>query len=173
MLILGIEMSDATPIGLFRKTIHYSSYTMKTLITTFAILASFAFHLASAAPVNLDKKGLAIKGYDPVAYFTLQKATKGNSQFTASHQGAIYHFSSAAHQAAFKKNPAKYAPQYGGYCAYGVSAGKLIKIDPKVFSIHKGRLLLQINKRYAKIFAKDFEANVATADKQWKTLSKK
>jgi len=82
MLILGIEMSDATPIGLFRKTIHYSSYTMKTLITTFAILASFAFHLASAAPLNLDKKGLAIKGYDPVAYFTLQKATKGNSQFT-------------------------------------------------------------------------------------------
>jgi len=147
---------------------------MKTAITTLALIASFfTFSIAYAAPLNLNKKGIAIKGYDPVSYFTENKARKGNLQFTGSYQGATYHFSSAANQAAFQKNPKKYAPQYGGYCAYGVSVGKLIKIDPKVFSIHNGRLLLQVNQKFAKIFSQDFKTNVATADQQWTVLSKK
>ena len=149
---------------------------MKTMITALTIIASLAFYFANtahAAPQNLDIKGVAIQGYDPVAYFTQGKATKGSSEFSASHQGATYQFANATHQSSFKNNPNKYTPQYGGYCAYGVSVGKLIKVDPKVFTIHKGRLLLQVNRKHAKISSSDLNNNVVLADQKWVDLSKK
>ncbi len=145
---------------------------MKKFLTTLTIFVALACTLATAAPVNTNKQGLAIKGYDPVAYFTQSKPTKGKAEFSTNHQGATYRFSSAQNLSAFKKNPKKYTPAYGGYCAFGVSKGKLISINPKVYSIHKGRLLLQVNRKFAKKFAQDFDSNVALADQNWKTLSK-
>lgn len=142
---------------------------MKTFIK-FAILVA-SISVAIAAPQNL-KKGVAIKGYDPVAYFTDQGPTKGSSDLTASHDGATYHFSTEANQKAFTKNPNKYAPEYGGYCAYGISVGKLIKVNPKVFFINDGKLYLQYNRSVAKDYASNLKANLATSDQQWVKLSK-
>jgi YHS domain-containing protein len=73
-----------------------------------------------AHKVNVDSNGVILKGYDPVAYFTQKKAVKGSSRYQTTYQGAIYYFSSAANLAAFKKDPPKYVPQYGGFCANGV-----------------------------------------------------
>jgi len=146
---------------------------MKTMITTIALIASFAFSFANAAPLNLNRKGIAIKGCDPVAYFTEGKATKGDAKLAVTHQGAIYHFANAQHQAAFKKSPGRYTPAYGGHCAYGVSIGKLINIDPKVFTIHNGRLLLQVNQKFSRKFSADLVNNVALADKNWRDLSQR
>ena len=94
-------------------------------ITTLA-LGLFCATLASglaAGLVNVDAKGVAIKGYDPVAYFTDSKPVKGDEKFQSTYQGATYDFASSEHKALFDKDPAKYAPQFGGYCAYGAAKG--------------------------------------------------
>lgn len=95
---------------------------------------------------NLDG-GLAISGYDPVAYFTLNKALKGSKENAVVYEGVTYYFSSAANRDEFKKNPAKYEPAYGGWCAYAMGAkGEKVEIDPKTFKIVNGRLNLFYNK---------------------------
>lgn len=95
---------------------------------------------------NLDD-GKAIQGYDPVAYFTAGKAVKGSKDFAVYHQGATYYFSSAANKEEFKKNPAKYEPEYGGWCAYAMGAkGEKVSVDPKTFKIVNGKLYLFYNR---------------------------
>lgn len=91
---------------------------------------------------NLEK-GLAIQGYDPVAYFVSHKAIKGNKQFAASAEGVIYYFSSAANKDLFLKDYKKYEPQYGGWCAYAMGANNSkVEIDPQTFKIINGKLYL-------------------------------
>ncbi len=91
---------------------------------------------------NTDK-GLAIEGYDPVAYFVAKKAVKGNSQFSVSHQGIVYRFSSPANKDTFLKNPSAYEPQYGGWCAYAMGeTGEKVPVDPETFKILDGKLYL-------------------------------
>ena len=120
--------------------------------------------------LNLDGKGVAIAGYDPVAYFTDAKAIKGDEQFHSAYQGATYDFASAAHQAAFDKDPAKYAPQFGGFCAYGVAKGSTAPIDPEAFQIVDGRLLLQYSKGVRDKFNQDQTGNLKQADANWPGL---
>jgi YHS domain-containing protein len=92
---------------------------------------------------NVTKDGLAIKGYDPVAYFTLGKAVPGNKELTWVVTGIIYRFSTTQNRDLFKANPAKYAPQYGGWCAYAMGAsGDKVEIDPETFKITDGKLFL-------------------------------
>ncbi len=94
---------------------------------------------------NLDD-GVAISGYDPVAYFILNKAVKGSKENALTYEGIIYYFSSAANKEEFKKNPAKYEPQYGGWCSYAMGAkGEKVTIDPKTFKIVDGKLNLFFN----------------------------
>jgi YHS domain-containing protein len=91
---------------------------------------------------NLEK-GIAINGYDPIAYFTLQKAVKGNKQLTASVEGVTYQFSSLANKDLFLKDPKKFEPQYGGWCAYAMGANnEKVEIDPETFKIIGGKLYL-------------------------------
>jgi YHS domain-containing protein len=91
--------------------------------------------------------GLAVQGYDVVAYFTTGKAVKGNASNTVLQQGIAYRFSSAANKEAFKRNPAAYEPQYGGWCAYAMGAtGEKVEIDPATFKIVNGKLYLFYNK---------------------------
>jgi hypothetical protein len=95
---------------------------------------------------NLEKN-LAIQGYDPVAYFKQNEAVKGSKDLAVFHQGITYYFSSADNKEAFKKNPAQYEPQYGGWCAYAMgSKGEKVPIDPKTFKITNGKLYLFYNK---------------------------
>ena len=90
-------------------------------------------------------KPLAIHGYDPVAYFTVGLPTTGSAKFTATHGGAAYRFASEANKAAFEKNPARYLPQFGGFCAFGVTVGRKFDGDPRVFEIVDNRLYLNLN----------------------------
>lgn len=102
----------------------------------------FAQTAVRAKQFNLEN-GLAIQGYDPVAYFTQSKAIEGNKQFSANFEGATYRFASAANKDLFLKDPKKYEPQYGGWCAYAMGAtGEKVEIDPETFKILNGKLYL-------------------------------
>ena len=123
--------------------------------------------------LNLDKTGVAIQGYDPVAFFTENKPVKGKPEFPARHNGALYYFASKAHRELFQSDPAKYEPVFGGYCAYGVSKGKLVEIDVEAFQIVNGRLLLQYSKGVRDDFNKDTKGNLAKAEANWPGLVEK
>jgi YHS domain-containing protein len=143
-----------------------------SLITTLAF-AGAAF--SSDAPgtkvlVLKTKDGLAIQGYDPVAYFTGGQPVKGNPQFSADHEGAKYLFASAEHKALFDANPAKYVPAYGGYCGYAASINRLSPISPEWFQIQDGKLILQHNKKAFDLFNKELKDNVMKADQNWPGL---
>ncbi len=146
--------------------------------TSFKILPLICFALTAssllAAPkANVDKNGVAIQGYDPVAFFTDGKPVLGEEKFHASFHDATYRFASAEHQAMFEKNPAKYEPQFGGYCAYGVSKGHLAPVKIDAFQIVDGRLLMQYDLEVKDIFNKDQHGNLDTADKKWVSLPDK
>ena len=123
--------------------------------------------------LNLDSGGVAIQGYDPVAFFTDQKPVKGDPKFVFKHDGAIYFFASKDHRDLFKENPAKYEPVFGGFCAYGVSKNRLVEIDVDAFQIVDGKLLLQYSKSIRDDFNKDAKANLAKADANWPVLVEK
>jgi YHS domain-containing protein len=118
--------------------------------TTFALLALglFLATSASAQPLLRSKefnlsKNVAIQGYDPVAYFTQNKAVKGNSEINATADGVVYYFASQNTRALFLKDWKKYEPQYGGWCAYAMGAtGEKVEIDPETFKISNGKLYL-------------------------------
>jgi|SRR5436190_13555716 len=120
--------------------------------------------------LNLEKNGLALQGFDPVAYFTQNKPIKGKADFKSTHAGAIYYFASAEDKTLFDKEPEKYEPSYGGFCAYGVSRNKLVEIDPEAFQILKGRLLLQYSKSVRNDFNKDPQGNLTKANSNWSGL---
>lgn len=122
---------------------------------------------------NLNRIGLAIQGYDPVAFFTEHKPVKGKPEFVARHNGATYQFASKEHRDSFKTEPDKYAPAFGGYCAYGVSRGKLVEIDVNAFQIVDGRLLLQYSKGVRDDFNEDTKGNLHKADANWPGLVQK
>jgi YHS domain-containing protein len=150
----------------------------KILIISVAVagLAVAAYFLFFKEPVfkatngylfNLNDKKVIIEGYDPVGYFTDNKPVKGNEQFTAQFEGATYWFASAEHAELFKKDPKKYAPQYGAFCGYAVSIGKLRPVDPLIYQIEDGRLILQHTQEAFDLFNKDLKASTAKADKNW------
>jgi YHS domain-containing protein len=120
--------------------------------------------------LNLDKTGVAIQGYDPVAFFTDSKPVKGDVKFLVKHDGAIYFFASKEHRDLFKAEPAKYVPEFGGYCAYGVSRNKLVEIDVEAFQIVDGKLILQYSKGIRDDFNKDAQGNLAKAQTNWPGL---
>ena len=120
--------------------------------------------------LNLDKTGVAIQGYDPVAFFTDGKPVKGKTEFVVKLDGAIYQFASKQHRDAFKADPTKYEPVFGGYCAYGVSRNKLIEIDVDAFQIVEGKLLLQYRKGVREDFNQDTQGNLAKAKSNWPGL---
>lgn len=151
---------------------------MKQIIFTAFLLITgitvFAQETARKKEFNLSKNGVAIDGYDPVAYFKQNKAVKGSSSHAIFHQGVTYYFSSVENKEEFKKNPSKYEPQYGGWCAYAMGKnGEKVEIDPETFKIVDGKLFLFYNKFFnntLKSWNKD-ENNLHTkADANWKKI---
>lgn len=116
---------------------------------------------------NINDKGVIIEGYDPVAYFTDNKPVKGASKFSAEYNGATYWFASAENEQLFKSQPQKYAPQYGAFCGYAVSIGKLRPVDPAIFQIENGRLILQHTREAYDLFNKDLKTSIEKADENW------
>lgn len=144
---------------------------MKITILLLTCLLGAAAAVSAGPFANTDKNGLGLQGYDPVAYFTRGTPAKGDAQFTASHDGVTYRFSSAANKALFESAPARYAPQFGGYCAWAVSQGYTASIDPEAFQIVDGRLLLQYSLGIRAKFSKDTTGNLAKADANWPKIS--
>jgi YHS domain-containing protein len=112
-------------------------------------------------------KGVAVGGYDPVAYFTEHKPVPGKADITFSWKGATWRFASAQNRDAFKASPEKYAPQYGGYCAYAVAKGGTAKGDPRAWHVVDGKLYLNVSPAVQKLWEKDIPGYIKTADKNW------
>lgn len=126
---------------------------------------------ALADPVNKGLfSGEAIHGYDPVAYFLDKRPVPGNDTFTAQWQGATWKFASAAHRDAFVSDPNRYAPQYGGFCAWAVSNNDTADIDPKAWKVVNGKLYLNYSLDIQKKWEADIPGNVSRADKNWPAL---
>ncbi|RJQ47599.1 MAG: YHS domain-containing protein [Nitrospiraceae bacterium] len=117
--------------------------------------------------VNISRDGIAIKGYDPVAYFTDSRPVKGDSRYEHTWNGAKWLFASTKHLALFKSDPEKYAPRYGGYCAYAVSQGATADIDPEAWTIVDGKLYLNLNKDVQGLWEKDIPGYIQKADRNW------
>jgi YHS domain-containing protein len=120
---------------------------------------------------NIGKSGLAIGGYDPVAYFTSNRATEGKKEISTVYEGVMYRFATIQNKDAFKNNPAKYEPQYGGWCAYAMGAkGEKVEVDPETFKIVNGKLYLFYNKYFnntLKSWNEDEPHLRTNADQHW------
>ena len=165
------------------------SRTLATGLTCRAAMASalavagMLFGTAASAaepPINTLKNSLfggrtdtAINGYDTVAYFTVGKPVKGQDTLATEWMGAKWKFSTQAHLDLFKANPEKYAPQYGGYCAYGVVQGNLVKVEPDQFTVRDGKLYLNFDADIQAKWLKDPDGFIKTADAKFPALLKK
>jgi YHS domain-containing protein len=139
------------------------------LVRALAFAAALAFAGSAAAQkpeVFADSRG-AIRGYDPVAYFTEGKPVRGSEQFTYQWRGATWRFASAEHRERFVRAPEQYAPQYGGYCAYGVAQDYAVSIDPAAWTVVDGRLYLNYSKSVRETWAKDIPGYIRKADGNW------
>ncbi len=138
-------------------------------LKTLALLAAFSLSSISFAGVEVqtDENNVTLAGHDAVAYFTEHAPVEGDANISAVHNGAIYHFSSAANRDTFNANPEKYAPQFGGYCAYGTSLGKKFAIDGKAFELIDGKLYVQKSEVVQEVWSENAVANLAAANKNW------
>jgi len=123
--------------------------------------------------VNVDTSGLALKGYDPVAYVMDGKPTMGSAEFTATQGDATYHFASANHRDMFLASPEKFTPQFGGYCSYGTTLSKKVDIDPMQFSVAGGKLYLNSSAQAQSLWLKDEPANITKAKDAWMQIEHK
>ena len=149
---------------------------MKIKNLAFPLAVAAAFFFAMVIPLQADAKseifknwqGIAIKGYDPVAYHKRGQPVEGASKFELNWKDAKWRFASADHRDLFKSDPEKYAPQYGGYCAWAVSQGYTAGVDPKnAWKIVEGKLYLNYNVDIQKKWAKDIPGNIKKADANW------
>ncbi len=117
------------------------------------------------------KNDVAIDGTDPVAYFNESKPVQGSSQYKHQWKGTTWYFSSAENRDLFAQSPEKYAPQYGGYCAFAMANGDLVPIDPEAWSIVDGKLYLNYNQQVKSRWEKDIPGYIAKADQKWSELA--
>lgn len=122
---------------------------------------------AAAEPEVFATHGVAIQGYDPVAYVTEGRAVRGAPEHALMWHGATWHFASEAAMASFEMNPEAYAPQYGGYCALAMAAGEVVPTAPEAFTVVGGRLYLNASIPVRTLWAGDIAGNVAKADAHW------
>jgi hypothetical protein len=135
-------------------------------------LALFVIGAAAHAGEFFETDGVAIGGYDPVAYMREQSAVLGAKEFAFTHKGSVFHFKSAEHRDAFAAAPEKFEPQYGGYCAWGVTRGYKAVTSPENFSVVDGKLYLNFNGEVKSMWSKDIQGHIAKANGQWATVAK-
>jgi YHS domain-containing protein len=122
------------------------------------------------APVFNAKNGTALSGYDVVTYFTTDSPQPGDPKHAVMWKGAVWQFVSRSNRERFEANPRAYAPQYGGYCAYGVSRGLVVRSDPMLFKIRDGKLYLIHNKSAWGRWVGDIAGHIAEADERWPAM---
>jgi len=147
---------------------------MATQIQKISFLAIVTFLFAFASELEAGSRiytgffsSKAVGGYDTVAYFEVKKPVKGLSEWNTEYQGAEWYFSSRENLEKFKRNPEKYAPQYGGYCAWAVANGDTAKGDPLHWTIHAGKLYLNYNESIQNQWLEKMDEFIAKADNNW------
>lgn len=149
---------------------------IRTLIAAFALSTAPILVMAPAAMADTDPvytgtfSNVAVEGYDAVAYFTQGEPTKGSKKFKTSYNGAEFRFVSAGNLALFKAEPAKYAPQFGGYCAWAVSQGYTAKGDASHWAIVDDKLYLNYNKKVQKTWNEDRAEFSEKAETEWQSI---
>lgn len=146
---------------------------MKKIVSTFIISFLTGFSLLAQKSGTFVQSGKAIRGYDPVAYFTESKPIKGDEKLLYKWNNATWYFSSQANLDLFKANPEKYAPQYGGYCAYGLSNGYKASTDADAWTIENGKLYLNYNTQVRETWSKEKKERIEKADKNWPQVKDK
>jgi YHS domain-containing protein len=146
--------------------------TLKRTLAAALLLAAAAFALPTPAnaadlPIEKDAQGVAIHGFDAVAYFAAGKPVPGKAEFHTTWQGAEWRFASAENRDRFAQEPAKYAPQYGGHCAYGMALGHLAPSDPKAWKVVDGKLYLNFSPDVQGLWLKDTAGFIPKADRNW------
>jgi len=142
--------------------------TLKSLVGGVVLASSFAASaFAAGVEINASNTGLALQGYDPVAYFTEGEATPGSYKISAVHDDATYWFSSEEHKATFEANPEAYLPQYGGYCAFGAAMGFKFDGDPELWKIVDGELYLNLAADIQERWEGDIPGFIEQADAKW------
>ena len=139
-----------------------------SILAAAAVLSMVIVVAARAKPVvNVGREGLALKGYDAVAYVIDGRPAAGRAEFEHRWNGALWRFVSAANRDRFVQSPDRYAPQFGGYCAYAVSRGYTADIDPAAWKIVDGKLYLNYSRRVQTLWERDLHANIAKAAANW------
>jgi YHS domain-containing protein len=147
--------------------------TFFRIVFTVLLFFTAATGLRAEKPINTTWGGVAIKGYDPVAYFDESKPVKGSADFIHEWMGAKWRFASAAHRDAFAAAPETYAPQFGGYCAWAVSQGYTAGIDPEAWKIIGGKLYLNYDLKVQKMWEADTAKHIAAGEKNWPEILSK
>ncbi|OQW70935.1 MAG: hypothetical protein BVN33_17045 [Proteobacteria bacterium ST_bin13] len=142
---------------------------MSVLVPTVASAAVPGSTLA----VNVDGAGVALRGYDPVAYFDGGTPTKGVETISASYKGVRYLFASEAHRQAFQADPQHYLPEFGGFCTIGTSFGEKVDADPETGRVVNGKLYVNFDQRAQALFNKDVPGTITRADQNWPTVKDK
>ncbi len=143
----------------------------------FALVVSTVVFAQDKKANNIDDSTIALQGYSPVSYLDLGLAQRGSKQYKTVHNKIAYYFTSAEQKATFDKNPAKYLPEYGGFCAFGIYAGAKFRIDPNKFVVSNGKYYLFLND--VEVDAKQLWINenesklIKAADANWKSLKAK
>ena len=158
-----------------KETSHNSSILSRRMLLTTALAGAAALSTSSISQAAAKKpavytgivRGTAVGGYDAVAYFKSGKPVKGSGKFTTKYNGATWRFSSADNLAAFKASPAKYAPAFGGYCAWAVSQGYTAKGDPRHWKIVGGKLYLNYNASVQSKWLKNASAHIKKGRANW------
>lgn len=143
------------------------------LVAVLSLLLTAFVASAAGKGAVFNESGVAIRGYDPVAYFTEQTALAGKSTITHQWRGATWQFASAANRDRFVADPERYTPQYGGYCAYAASNGYIAPTDPHAWTVHDGKLYLNYSKHVRSRWLEDVPGHISRADVNWPDLMKK
>lgn len=146
---------------------------MKLAACAVGMVAAICLICAVAAAGEFyEPNGIAIRGYDPVAYFEERRPVPGSPRWTAQFQGSTFSFASAAHRDAFTADPERYAPQYGGFCAFAAAKGYKAKTDPDAFSLVNGKLYLNYSLSVRELWQEDTDGYIAKGDKTWPEIRK-
>lgn len=146
---------------------------MKSKALIFCLALLFTIEATAQQSTTFLKSGIAIQGYDPVAYFTEAKPVKGTKKFSFKWNNAPWLFSSQQNLDSFRLNPEKFAPQYGGYCAYGMSEGHKAPTEPGAWTIVDGKLYLNYNFKVKEMWIKDPGKRIDDANKNWPLVKDK
>ena len=173
--ITNYSCRQRTRFGGCRRRLGTALIAVAISVVTHAPGAATAQQITARAPVPAlnVKNGVAVKGYDPVAYFNDAKPVKGLPEHTFKWQGATWQFVSEEHRSAFMREPTKYAPQYGGYCAFAVSQGSIVDIDPNQWKIVNGRLYLNANVLALTLWSHDPEGHIKKGDANWQLIPRR